>query len=202
MSMPTITRQQFLENRLGRTFADVVNDPDAPFDEVLAFFSDKDRQRRMEESELHHDRPPLAGVIREFESRERIHRFLATAHPRQSQRLRQAVGVIVRILMERLGWSKTGRKGSLGVRTAVAPNSTVPGSHYNTGGLALWFLRAERYERHDGMPYGSVRRRCAQLEQSQQPGKGSDPSGTARQASQRKRRGKRNGVPVSKKSKP
>jgi hypothetical protein len=201
MPTPNITRQQFLENRLGRTFADIVNDQDAPFDEVLAFFGDKDRQRRMEESELHHDRPPLAGVIREFEARERIHRFLATAHPRKSQRLRQAVGVVVRIVMERLGWRKTGRKGSLGVRTAVAPNSTVPGSHYNTGGLALWFLRAERYERSDGMPYASVRRRCAQLEQSQQSGKGSQRSGTARQTSQRKRRGKRNGVPVSKRSK-
>ncbi len=201
--MPTqsITREQFLDNKLGRTFADVVNDQDAPFDEVLAFFSDKDRQRRMEESELHHDRPPLAGVIREFESHEKIHRFLATAHPRQSQRLRQAVGVVVRIIMERLGWKKTGRKGSLGVRTAVAPNSTVPGSHYNTGGLALWFLRAERYERNVGMPYTSVRRRCAHLEDSQKRDSSATQNENANQSTRRRRRAKRNGVPVSKKSK-
>lgn len=71
-----------LQHRLGRTFADIVNSADGPFDDVLACFSDKGRQRRMEESELHHDRLPLAGVIREFDSCEKVHRFLATSHPR------------------------------------------------------------------------------------------------------------------------
>ena len=56
-----VTRKDFLDDRQGKTFADVVNDPEQPFDVVLDFFSDADRQRRMEESELHHDRPPLAG---------------------------------------------------------------------------------------------------------------------------------------------
>ncbi|MBL9125223.1 MAG: hypothetical protein JNG90_16420 [Planctomycetaceae bacterium] len=43
----SVTRQQFLADRQGRTFADVLNDPEQPFDQVLAFFSDADRQRRM-----------------------------------------------------------------------------------------------------------------------------------------------------------
>jgi hypothetical protein len=162
--MPTvsITRQQFLEDRQGRTFADVLNDPQQPFDQALAFFNDPDRQRRMEESEVHHNRSPLAGVVRELESVADIDRFLASQHPRRTKRLRQAVGVIVRMVMEGRGWKKTGKKGSLGVRAARDRHSGKPGAYHNTGGLAFWFLRAERYELPDGMPYRSVRTRNKQ----------------------------------------
>ena len=90
----------------------MLNGRQQPFDEILEFFNDPDRQRRMEESELHHDRPPLAGVVRKLESLPEIDRFLATQHPRRAKRLRQAVGVVVRILMERRGWQTTGKKGS------------------------------------------------------------------------------------------
>src|SRR5690349_16248624 len=162
MPEATMTRAAFLENRLGKAFSDVVNDPQQPFDEVLEFFNNEDRQRRMEESELHHDRPPLAGVVRELESLPEIDRFLATQHPRRAKRLRQAVGVVVRILMERRGWQTTGKKGSLGVRAVRAAHSTSPGSYHNTGGLAFWFLRAERYRRPEGMPFLSVRARNEQ----------------------------------------
>src|SRR5262249_55673053 len=135
MPATTITRQQFLEDRQGRTFADVLNDPQQPFDRALAFFNDANRQRRMAEAEIHHNRPPLAGVVRELESFEEIDRFLASQHPRRTKRLRQAVGVIVRMIMERRGWKKTGKKGSLGVRAAREPRSAKPGSDHNTGGL-------------------------------------------------------------------
>ena len=143
----------FLADKQGRTFADVANDPDRPFEPVLEFFSDEDRQRRMEESEIHHDRPALAGVVRELESHPDVARFLKGLHHQKSKRFRQAVGLVVRMIMEARGWKKTGRKGSLGVR---APKTReVP--HHNTGGLAFWFIRAERYERIDGMPFKSVR---------------------------------------------
>lgn len=154
-----IARKEFLEDRQGRTFADVLNDDEQPFDQVLAFFNDKDRQRRMEESEIHHDRPALAGVVRELESLEPVDRFLGTMHPRRTKRLRQVVGVLVRMIMEGRGWRKTGRKGSLGVRAAVSGSTSRPGTYHNTGGLAFWFLRAERYERKVGMPFRSVRER-------------------------------------------
>lgn len=150
-----LTREAFLNDRQGRTFSDVVNDAELPFDAVLAFFNDDLRQRRMEESEIHHDRPALAGVIRELESQLAIDRFLSDVHGRRTKRLRQAVGLVVRIIMEGRGWMKTGRKGSLGVR---AVRSTVKPNH-NTGGLAFWFLRAERYELKEGMPFESVRSR-------------------------------------------
>lgn len=147
-----ITREDFCEDRQGRTFTDVIDDPRQPLNEVLAFFSDKDRQRRMEESELHHDRAPLAGVVRELEAQPTIHKFLSEIHARRSQRLRQAIGVVVRIVMERRGWRKTGKKGSLGVRASRKQSQPT----HNTGGLALWFLRAERYTLPDGMPFRSV----------------------------------------------
>ncbi|MBW1671855.1 MAG: hypothetical protein JRJ40_10750 [Deltaproteobacteria bacterium] len=111
----------------------------------------------MKESEIHHDRPPMAGVVRELESHPAIDRSLAN---QRSKRLRQAVGVVVRMIMEASGWQKTGRKGSLGVR--ASGNRSAP--THNTGGLAFWFIRAERYKRAEGMLYKSVRERCQNLE--------------------------------------
>ena len=157
------TRDDFLQDRQGKTFADVVNDPEQPFDKVLEFFEDADRQRRMDESELHHGRSPLAGVVRELESQPAIDRFLADVHARRSTRLRQAIGVLVRIIMERRGWHKTGRKGSLGVRAAGTEQTPA----HNTGGLAFWFIRAERYKLSEGMPFRSVRERCRILDSAE-----------------------------------
>ena len=159
MEKVRVTRDDFLQDRQGKTFSDVVNDPEQPFDKVLEFFNDADRQRRMEESELHHDRSPLAGVVRELESQIAIDQFLAGVHARRNARLRQAIGVLVRIIMERRGWQKTGRKGSLGVRAS----GTVRSPAHNSGGLAFWFVRAERYERAEGMPYRPVRERHQEL---------------------------------------
>jgi hypothetical protein len=161
MPKVTITSQKFLDDSQGKRFADVARDSPKAFEEVLKFFSSEDRQRRMEESELHHDRAPLAGVVRELESLPTVHRFLASFHPRRSYRLRQAIGVVVRIIMEERGWRKTGKKGSLGIRRDAEPKTP----RHNTGGLSLWFIRAERYELPTGMPYVSVRTRGRQVQQ-------------------------------------
>jgi hypothetical protein len=155
-----VTRREFLGDRQGRTFADVLDDPEQPFDESLDFFNEAERQRRMEEAEIHHDRPALAGVVRELEMQPAVDDFLASKDPRRTKRLRQAVGVVVRIIMEQRGWRKTGKKGSLGVRASVVKGTRTPGAYHNTGGLAFWFLRAERYELVDGMPFRSVRERA------------------------------------------
>lgn len=155
-----ILKPQFLDDSQGKTFADIVNDPSQPFDVVFNFFDDARRQQRMEEAEIHHDRAPLAGVIRELESLPEINDFLASTRNRRNARFKQAVGVLVRIIMERRGWKKTGRKGSLGVRAAKAARTPT----HNSGGLAFWFLRAERYVLVDGMPYQSVRQRRERLD--------------------------------------
>jgi hypothetical protein len=172
MSKITITRQDFLQDRQGRTFADVLNDAEQPFDVVLDFFNNEDRQRRMQESEIHHDRAPLAGVVRELESQPQIDEFLSSKHPRRTKRLRQAIGVVVRIVMEGLGWKKTGKKGSLGVRARVAPRTPTPGAYHNTGGLAFWFLRAERYELPNKARFSSVRERNSKLKSSSKKSSG------------------------------
>ena len=155
-----ITRQKFLDDKQGRTFTDVANDSRLPFDDVLEFFSSSERQRRMEEAEWHHDRAALAGVVRELEALPTVQKFLAAKHPRSSQRFRQSIGVLVRMIMEIRGWQKTGRKGSLGVRSTTSPGSP---SH-NTGGLAFWFIRAERYRHEQGVKFMTVQERCRQLE--------------------------------------
>lgn len=160
-----VTRDDFLKDRQGKTFSDVVLDPEQPFGKMLEFFNDPDRQRRMEEAEIHHDRSPLAGVVRELESQTAVTEFLAGLHSRRSARFRQAIGVLVRIIMERKGWRKTGRKGSLGVRAAGAAGTPT----HNSGGLAFWFIRAERYERVAGMPFKSVRERCQEIAQTPSP---------------------------------
>ncbi len=159
----TLTREKFLEDLQGRTFSDVLNDPEQPFEAVLGFFNDENRQRRMEESEIHHDRPPLAGVVRELESHPAIDPILADTHTQRSKRLRQAVGVVVRMIMEARGWQKTGRKGSLGVRDGKKSSEL----NHNTGGLAFWFIRAERYVLAEGMPFQSVRDHYQKLESSE-----------------------------------
>lgn len=162
MPVATITREKFLKDKQGRTFSDVVNDPEQPFDEVFEFFRNSNRQQRMEDSEVHHDRPALAGVIREFESQPVIEQFLTELHHQKTKRFRQAIGVVARMIMEARGWKKTGRKGSLGVR--ATRSSSIP--YHNTGGLAFWFIRAERYERVEGMPYRSVKERCLEHDSS------------------------------------
>ena len=159
-ALEPISREAFLADRHGKTFADVVHDAAAPFEEVLAFFNDAGRQQRMEDSEVHHDRAALAGVVRELEALPRFQNYLASVGDRRrAARLRQAIGVLVRMIMERRGWRTTGKKGSLGVR---GPDAQAV--RHNTGGLSLWFLRAERYGREGGTPYRSVRERCSELE--------------------------------------
>jgi hypothetical protein len=162
LTKTNISRNQFLNDSQGKTFADIVNDSEMPFEAVLTFFNDTDRQRRMEESELHHDRSPLAGVVRELEALPELDRFMSDPNSRGNMRFRQAIGVLVRVIMESRGWQKTGRKGSLGVRATVDSGSPA----HNSGGLAFWFVRAERYELPKGMPFQSVRDRSLALSQA------------------------------------
>ncbi len=170
MAAVTVTRDDFFRDRQGRTFTDLAGEAEQPLREVLAFLSDEARQRRMQESEIHHDRAPLAGVVRELEALPAVHRVLSASDPRRSQRLRQAVGVAVRIVMERLGWKKTGKKGSLGVRSDAPQRAP----YHNTGGLSLWFLRAERYEPASDVPFATVKKRCRQMRAASTPASSAD----------------------------
>ena len=142
-----ITIDDFKNDNQGRRFTDVINDNRVDFQLVIDFFNDPAHVQRMIDSELHHDRPPLAGVVKEFEAVPEIDLFFSGEDSHTTTRFRQAVGVLIRIHMEQQGWRTTGRKGSLGTRVKVAPGTTEPGAYRNKSGLSKWFTRCERYEK-------------------------------------------------------
>lgn len=149
-----ISIQDFATHSTGRRFTDVPRDPRTPFQIVLDFFNRADIRRRMRESELHHESPAFAGVVKEFERLPEIDDFLGKNDAHTTQRFRQAVGVVILMAMEEEGWRKTGRKGSLGRRAKVTPGTTTPGVYINRTGISRWFTQTERYEPRGGWPTG------------------------------------------------
>ena len=125
-----LTREDFLGDPHARHYRDVVEDVRIHFDEWLEFFNDPRRQLRLQDAETCHRRPALAGVVRELEA-DRAFQIIARHKRDDTRRHRQAIGVIVKLIMEGHGWRKTGTKGFLG--------GTRP------GGLSKFFGTAERY---------------------------------------------------------
>lgn len=142
-----VTLSNFQSSKQGRTFIDVINDSRINFQKVIDFFNDPVILTRMEDSELHHQRPPLAGVIIEFESLPDVHVLLNNNDAHSTVRFRQAVGVLVKLHMGARGWVKSNVKGSLGKRANVQPRTTTAGAYHNKQGLSQWFTRAERYKK-------------------------------------------------------
>ncbi len=138
---------------MGRKFVDVVNDSRINFQQWLDFFCDPVIQQRMKDSEIHHNRPALAGVVKELEENPAFKDYLSNYDSHTTPRGRQAVGVIVCLVMESMGWEKTGRKGSLGQRKHVPPGTKSPGAYQNKSGMSKWFTKAERYQPPGGYPY-------------------------------------------------
>jgi len=104
MRLAHITRQDFLRDRQGRMLSDVLDDPELPFDAVLEFFNRGDRQHRMEESEATLHKAPVAAVVRDLESLPTMQTFLSASDPQRKKRFEQSVTIVVRMVMERLGW--------------------------------------------------------------------------------------------------
>lgn len=142
-----ISKTDFLSDTQGAKFKDVVEDSRVSFLDVIDFFNNEARRTRLCDSETHHDRPALAGVIKEFEAQPLIKQFFETNDGHTTQRFRQGIGVLVRLHMQQIGWHTTGRKGSLGTRVKNLPHTTAPGAYMNHSGLSKWFTRAERYEK-------------------------------------------------------
>jgi hypothetical protein len=104
-----ITAQHFLEDPHAARYRDVVeNHPDA-FAKVVAILNDPYQQEQLLAAERF-GRPALAGVVGAIEADEIVTGSLASP---ASLRFRQAVGVAVRLTMEALGWSTTGKKGPI-----------------------------------------------------------------------------------------
>lgn len=150
---PTLSVTDFIQHPLGRRFADVAHDEDVPFRQLLNFLNCPAIQQRMRDSEIHHDRPALAGVVKELEHDTDFESYLANTDAHVTVRFRQAIGVAACILMEQMGWRRTGRKGSLGQRQTVRSHTSTPGAYRNRSGISQWFTKSERYEPPDGYPY-------------------------------------------------
>lgn len=126
-----MTAGTFLADPHAARYADVVlRDHRDAFVVVLSILNDPEQQGQLVAAERY-DRPALSGIARDLEADDR----LALALP--SLRFRQAVGVAVRLAMEGMGWSTTGRKGP--VRGATH------------------FKRAKRYEPPPEAPTGAER---------------------------------------------
>ena len=107
-----LTANEFFSHPQGRYFRDLDS---GLVDEVLGFFNDSGRVRRMIESEVHHDRPALYGVIRELNKLPVIKgESLDDAPTHHRRRIAQFVGVVVKVVMEQHGWVPTGHKAALG----------------------------------------------------------------------------------------
>jgi hypothetical protein len=149
----TITRADFARHRQGRRFPDVESDARFDFGRWVEFFNDPARQQRLCDAEIDHLRPALAGVIRELENHPDFHPFLSGHDRDTTKRARQAIGVLTGVVMEKLGWSKAGRKGALGHRVAAAGEG---GYRNRRGSLSRWLTRAEHYLPPGGLPYPLV----------------------------------------------
>jgi hypothetical protein len=123
-----MTMKDFEQDEQGRRYQDVLSRSAdrAALEAALEIISGADGVRRMREAETVHDRPALSGVVRAIEAHPTFARAFEKRPREYTDRLKQAVGVAVRIVMERSGWRKTGRKGLLSK-------------------LARWFKSAERY---------------------------------------------------------
>lgn len=76
---------------------------------LLSILNDPENERRLADAEMH-GLPALCGVTRFIEADPVIRRVLADNEA--SLRLRQTVGVAVKLKMAKLGWRPTGRKGA------------------------------------------------------------------------------------------
>ncbi len=111
MAAAHVTRQEFLQDRQGRLLSDVLDDPEQPLDTLLDFFNRPDRQRQMEEAETYYRKAPAAAVVRDLEVLPDVQTFLSAAGPKRKARFEHAVAVIVRMIMERLGWEVVPKNG-------------------------------------------------------------------------------------------
>ncbi len=142
--MKTITLTDFLNDSQGRRFADVANDLHVKWDMWIDWLNDKARQDRLEMAEVHFEMPALAGILKELEAEPFVHDYFARRTPKDTLRVKQALGVLVKLHMEARGWSTTGIKGALGRRD---PAYAGKGDHNSTRSFSRYIQSAERYKR-------------------------------------------------------
>ena len=106
-------RHDDLQDRQGRTLADIVNHSEQPIDALLDFSICEGRRIPIQDSETHQSQTPLAGVQQESVARQPVEDFFPSKPPHGTKGSRQAVDVATQLSMERHGWKQTGEPSSL-----------------------------------------------------------------------------------------
>jgi hypothetical protein len=109
-----ITLKEFTDDAQGRKYTDVFASMRVELEAALAVLTRAEVQLRMLDAETHHNRPALAGAIQQIEAHPVVAQLLATAAKNSRDRFKRAIGAAARIVMEGLGWKKTGRKSAIG----------------------------------------------------------------------------------------
>lgn len=113
--MVNLDRVDFAQDPAARRYLHLFDDFPEAMVVTLRVLSDPDVQRRMIGFE-HAGHPALGGAAPTLEAEAA---FLAAAtDPSGGDRFRQGIGVAARLVMEKLGWHKTGKKGTLGPPSA------------------------------------------------------------------------------------
>ncbi len=139
-----ISTVNFLGDNQGKRFGDVARDPDLDWGRWIDWLNHEERQERLEVAERHFDMPALAGILRELESEQFAQDYFKHRTPKETHRLNQAMGVLVRLHMEARGWSTTGIKGPLGRRS---DKPSIQCGHNTDRSFSKYFLSAERYRK-------------------------------------------------------
>ncbi len=142
--MNTITQclgaEDFSRDAHARRYRGQLQDHPLAFKRLFELLNDPANEQRLIDAESY-DKPALAGVVRFIEDDPAI----ATVLDEPSGfRFRQTVGVAIKLKMAKLGWQKTGKKG------------TVTGARY--------FVKAERYAKQDETERGYTSKALAALE--------------------------------------
>jgi hypothetical protein len=119
-----LTLQDFTADRHAATYVPELDAHPEATRQLLDLLNDPENEQRLIHAE-EQQRPALAGVVRLLEGDPAVAEVLATGAA--GYRFRQAVGVAIKLKMEELGWTTTGRKGA------------VPHARH--------FTKAERYTR-------------------------------------------------------
>jgi len=104
MPVVQLTRRDFLCDQEGKSLSDFLADSELPFDAVLEFFNRQDQQLRMIEVASVQKSPPLAAVVEELEAIPAVQAFLSASDANGKKQLEQSVTILVRLVMDRLGW--------------------------------------------------------------------------------------------------
>lgn len=135
--MQSLRAEDFTRDPHAAKYRDQLEAHPLAFERLCALLNDPANEQRLVDAEMY-GKPALAGVVRFIEDDPDIATLV------ESDRFRQTVGVAVKLKMAKLGWDKTGKKG------------TVTGARH--------FAKAERYTKQTEVESGYAAKALAALD--------------------------------------